>query len=70
MSKLNYFQLIRDLIPTRDGIIGGLKEISATVKDLINPDFVARPEIVEIIDLTVLYIEKVSLAKIFSSFIF
>lgn len=46
-------------MPTIDGVIGGLREVSATVKDLIPPEFVARPEIVEIIDLTITYIEKV-----------
>lgn len=50
---------MHDLTPTRDGLIAGITEIAATIKDLIPPDFSAKPEIHEIIDLTIMYIEKV-----------
>ncbi|CAH1965494.1 unnamed protein product [Acanthoscelides obtectus] len=56
--KAKYEELIKNGIPNKDGIIGGMKEIAATIKDIIPPDFLIQKELVEIIDLIVNYIEK------------
>nr|CAI5824604.1 unnamed protein product [Callosobruchus analis] len=56
--KAKYEELIKNGIPNKDGLIGGLKEIAATIKDVIPPDFLIQKELVETIDLVVSYIEK------------
>lgn len=57
--KAQYEELVQNGLPSGEAVVGGLKEIAATFKDLIPPDFFLQPELVAQVDLVVQYIEKV-----------
>lgn len=63
--KAHYQEFIENGLPSKEGIIGGIREIAATIKDLIPADFFLYNEISQIIELTVEYIEKVIIFLMF-----
>ncbi|XP_056636733.1 apolipophorins [Diorhabda sublineata] len=56
--RAEWEDFVKNGIPNADGLVGGIKEIAATIKDLVPPEIFIAPEINEIVDLTVSYLEK------------
>ncbi|CAG9820471.1 unnamed protein product, partial [Phaedon cochleariae] len=56
--KAQYEELLHNGFDNVDGIVGGLREIAATIKDLIPAELPITSEINAIIDTTVDYLEK------------
>ncbi|CAG9854324.1 unnamed protein product [Phyllotreta striolata] len=56
--KAQWDDLVKDGLPNAEGLLGGLKEIAATIKDLIPMEIPIQEEISQLIDLTVDYLEK------------
>ncbi|KAG5899642.1 hypothetical protein JTB14_036015 [Gonioctena quinquepunctata] len=56
--QVQYEEFIKNGLPNKEVILGTLKEIAATIKDLIPPEIQISKELEEILDLTTDYIEK------------
>ncbi|KAJ8950746.1 hypothetical protein NQ318_011239 [Aromia moschata] len=56
--KAQYEEFVQHGLPNTEGIVNGLREVSATIKDILPPEFIVQKEFVELVDLVEQYLEK------------